>query len=214
MEAKRTGSREVHLGRTLTEFMDALELGRRGGERGDITRLRNQLARLFSTTMFLRWDDRGTGQQGGSGMLVADEWMLFWDPKRPDQGSLWESSVVLSERFFAEISAHAVPLDMAILRALRRSPLALDVYGWLTYRLPLVKQADEIPWEALAGQFGAEYKRIRKFREKFLEALEALPGGSGFKTEHPERAPPGARVRCPPTLGGGRGLARFTADGR
>ena len=174
MEAKRSGQRELELGGTLTEFLDRIELGRRGGERGDIGRLREQVTRLFSTTMLVRWDDDQAGSRGGAGMMVADDWMLFWDPRRPDQRALWKSSVVLSERFFREVTEHAVPLDLAIIRTLRRSPLALDLYSWLTYRLPLVKQLDVVPWEALAGQFGAEYRRLRKFREKFLEALGSV----------------------------------------
>lgn len=171
MEAKRTGERDVRLGKTLTEFLGRLELGRRGGERGDIGRLRGQVERLFSTTMLVRWDESEAGRRGGGGLMVADEWVLFWDPRRPEQGTLWESKVRLSEKFFREVVDHAVPIDLAILRALRRSPLMIDLYNWLTYRLPLVEQATTVPWEALAAQFGCEYKLLRQFRAKFLAAL-------------------------------------------
>src|ERR1039457_6256369 len=41
-EAVRTKERELVLGNTLSSFLDALGLGRTGGEKGDITRLRRQ----------------------------------------------------------------------------------------------------------------------------------------------------------------------------
>ena len=40
----------------------------------------------------------------------------------------------LSESFFNEIVSHPVPLDLTTLKALKRSPLGLDLYLWLVYR--------------------------------------------------------------------------------
>ena len=47
---------------------------------------------------------------------------------------LFESKIELGEKFFQEIIRNPVPLDMNILKALKRSPLGLDLYLWLTYR--------------------------------------------------------------------------------
>ena len=41
----------------------------------------------------------------------------------------------LSESFFNEIVSHPVPLDLTTLKALKRSPLGLDLYLWLVYRI-------------------------------------------------------------------------------
>ena len=48
--------------------------------------------------------------------------------------TLWQSKIELSEKFFNEIISHPVPLDMNILKALKRSTLGLDLYLWLNYR--------------------------------------------------------------------------------
>jgi len=92
----------------------------------------------------------------------------------PEQAALWSSTVVLSERFFAEIVAHPVPVDMRALRALKRSPLALDIYAWLTYRNSCLKQPVTIPWPALAAQFGSGYAEVRFFRRAFLVELHKV----------------------------------------
>ena len=47
---------------------------------------------------------------------------------------LWDSTIQLGERFFQEIIAHPIPLDMHTLRALKRSPRGLDLYFWLVYK--------------------------------------------------------------------------------
>ena len=55
-------------------------------------------------------------------------------PKQTHERALWESRIELGQKFFHKIVSHPVPLDMNTLKALRRSPLGLDLYLWLTYR--------------------------------------------------------------------------------
>ena len=43
----------------------------------------------------------------------------------PDQSSLWESKIELGEKFFHEIIEHPIPLDMNILKTMKRSSLGL-----------------------------------------------------------------------------------------
>jgi hypothetical protein len=126
---------------------------------------------------------------------VVDSADLWWDPKDPAQGSLWESTVTLSDPFFREIIERPVPVDMRALQSLKKSPMALDVYVWLTYRMSYLSKPTEVPWEALQGQFGAGYPEtgqgLRDFRKAFVHALKkvqevytgakALPTESGMK---------------------------------
>ena len=66
--------------------------------------------------------------------FVADRTEFWWNERKPDQPSLWESKIRLGEDLFNEIISHPVPLDMNILKALKRCALGLDLYMWLTYR--------------------------------------------------------------------------------
>jgi hypothetical protein len=47
-EIVRTKSKTLTLGSSLSEFLRELGLSRQGGQRGDITRLREQMRRLFA----------------------------------------------------------------------------------------------------------------------------------------------------------------------
>ena len=59
---------------------------------------------------------------------MLDRTDLWWNPKRSDEPSLWDSKILLSEAFFNEIISHPVPLDMNTLKALKRCALGLDLY--------------------------------------------------------------------------------------
>lgn len=162
-EVVKTKSRELLLGKSLSDFMDKIGFGgATGGKNGSITRLKNQSMRLFSSKLSLTY--QGAGKLSVANALLADYAEYFWDPVHPGQQSLWDSRVVLSERFYNLLLSAPVPLDWRILKSLKRSPLALDLYMWLSYRMFALKKPQSIKWETLAKQFGSEYSRVVDFR--------------------------------------------------
>lgn len=58
-EAVRTRERELVLGNTLSQFMAQLDLIPTGGRWGTITRLRDQMHRLFASTVSCTYDSPG-----------------------------------------------------------------------------------------------------------------------------------------------------------
>jgi hypothetical protein len=141
------------------------------GKRGTVSRLRDQLHRLFSTTIRWTYTDEGHGRASGRGYVIAGEHHLWWAPRGPAQQPSWQSRVVLARELFDEATRCAVPVDLRALRLLKRSPLALDIYVWLTYRMSYLRRPCLIPWEALRSQFGAEYGRLTDFRGRLLRSL-------------------------------------------
>jgi len=155
------------------------------GKRGRTSRLRDQVHRLFSTPIRCSWesgdwDGRADGRDSlspvsyaaGIGYTIAHKHQLWWSPRDPEQQPLWSSVVILSAEFYAEFYVvHAAPIDLRALKALKGSPLALDIYSWITYRMSYLRRPCLIPWEALQTQFGADYRRLRDFKRKFLSHL-------------------------------------------
>jgi hypothetical protein len=171
-EAVRTQSRELELGDSLSGFMRELDMIPTGGRWGSITRLKDQARRLFSCTVSATYDD--AKKHADMGYRLADKSLLWWDAKDPEQAGLWQSTVTLSEAFFKEVVSHPVPVDMRALKALKKSPLALDTYCWLTYRASYAERTSVIPWSALALQFGSDYKLVRQFKAAFLTELRKV----------------------------------------
>lgn len=194
-EARRTDKPELVLGETLKSFMQ--ELGydtMRGGKRGNITLLREQMKRLFASTMSVVYGDNAEERKPFN---VANGYSLWWDTQRPEQAGLWQSTVTLSHEFFEEIVKSPVPVDMRALKALRQSPMAIDLYCWLTYRMFSLGKTTMVPWESLMLQFGSDAASERKFKEAMKRALlqvkEVYPGVD----VRPERS--GLELRPSPT---------------
>jgi hypothetical protein len=171
-EAVRTQSRELVLGDSLSKFMRELELVPTGGRWGTVGRLKDQSRRLFASTISASYADAEKFAE--TGYRLADKSMLWWDSKSADQAGLWQSTVTLTEGFYREVTEHPIPVDLRAIRALKRSPMALDIYCWLTYRASYAKRDSTIPWPALAVQFGAEYGRVRDFKAAFLAELRKV----------------------------------------
>jgi hypothetical protein len=170
-EAVRTRRRHIELGANLSAFMRRLGQVPTGGRWGTITRLRDQVRRLFSST--IRCSYTGPGRFEDAGYLIASRTSLWWTPAEPDLPDLAGSFVELSREFFDAVIDRPIPVDLRVLRALR-SPLALDIYCWLTFRSSYLRRPVEIPWPALALQFGAGYSEVRQFRYFFLRQARAV----------------------------------------
>jgi len=175
-EAVRTKQRELILGDSLSQFMRELDLVPTGGRWGSITRLRDQMRRLLSAAVMAVYDaDDGWAHKS---VQMFSESRLWWDPKKPEQAGLWQSSLTLGEEFFQEVIERPVPVDMRALKALKRSPMALDIYVWLTYRMSYLSKSTQIPWPALQAQFGAGYpdtpQGLSDFRRKYKQALKKV----------------------------------------
>lgn len=176
-EAVRTQNRTLILGDSLSGFMEQLGLEPTGGRWGTITQLREQMKRLMACRIVAYEYLEQQGKRAGEGMTqmhVADDVALWWDPQSPEQGAMWESRMTLGERFYAEIVTRPFPFDMRILRAVKRSPLGIDLYTTLTYRVSYMKQATAISWEQLHGQLGAEYGNVHEFTRKAKRELTKL----------------------------------------
>lgn len=180
-EAVRTRCRTIELGSSLGDFMFQLglnpETGR--GPRGDARRLREQMERLFRATISF---DRATTQGARVGntwldMQVAPRGEFWWSVRDPSQAALWGSWIELGEKFFEAITAAPVPLDMRALKALKRSPLALDLFAWLSYEAFRAHKSGKgrfVAWKLLAQQMGGDYADVKDFARYSRHAMRKV----------------------------------------
>ena len=178
-EAVRTQSRELVLGRSLAEFMRTLGIYHNSGGRGGVqTRLRNQMNRLFGCTVSLIYEDERVTASITS--PVASRAEFWWNERKPDEPVLFNSKIRLGEDLFNEIINHPVPIDMNTLTALKRSPLGLDLYLWLTYRTFALRAPLRLTWRQVYRQFGAHPAKasdrvtVRNFQRKALRELKKI----------------------------------------
>ena len=176
--AIRLNSPEVPLGRSGREFLRTLEKDTSGGKKGAYTMLKRQMLAIVASRMTL-------GVKTGEKAITKDsspfEQIEAWHVKH-DQPLDWPQTITLSEPYFKELGAHAVPLDWRALKALQGSALAIAVYTMLAERLHRISGRSLLYWSNFFEQFGQEYQGKhpledfkRAFRQALRDALSVYP---------------------------------------
>ena len=170
-EAIRTQSPVIEVQDSMTAFFRTI-LGKNPSGR-EINDFKTQLGSWAASSIRIA--------RGGDNPFQVQTHMIssfdLWFPKDAGQKILWPSVVTLSADYYQSLANHAVPLDPRAVAALSHTALGLDIYKWLAQRLCRVRPnyPSFVPWNNLwKQQFGMGYSRIRKFREKFLVALEQV----------------------------------------
>lgn len=176
----QTGERRIELSSHFSSFLK--EVGFTGNFKGNSRAgktMRDQMMRLIKASIAVQ-GSTGNAQRGtveGAHMMLTNQFALWWDYKQPEQESLFGSWIELSEDFYKSILSAPVPLHTDILAALRKSPLALDVYMWLSYRLFTMQQTGQeqisLSYGRLQTQFGTGIAEAnyRKFRQELKLAF-------------------------------------------
>lgn len=168
-QAIRMGSREIELGRSLSDWMSRMGIVW-GGETARA--IRDQAARISACSLKFFWE--GEDADGWSAGRIVNSGLRFNDSAGDKtQGTLWEDRVVLDEIFFKALQDHPVPLQEAAIRELRDRSMSLDIYVWLAWRLQHISKSTPISWSAIHQQFGSGYARMFHFKPGFVEALAA-----------------------------------------
>lgn len=170
-EIQRTHERQVQLGKSLYEFLARLGLADGGKQR---VAVRRGLVTLFTARVTIHDTRAERPGDSGRGFMVGDQWNLWWDDHSQHQQTLIPSYVEVSEQFFRSVIDHGFPVELAALRTLNGSPLRLDLYMWLTWRMARLPRSTTVPWDALALQFGGQYAQLRQFKANFIKQLGAV----------------------------------------
>lgn len=204
-EAQKTRSREVNLGRSMNQWLQ--RMGVPLGGKSNIT-IRDQSERISRCSF--TFDGKGVKSGNIARMTIFDRAIFTNSGDIAGQGNLFPQIALLSEQFYAQLSAHPVPLDEAAVRAISNCSMALDIYAWLSYRLHVLKVVTPVSWVALKAQFGGGFEHMRTFRAHFLENLrlalavyrdakvEDLPQGLQLYPSKPPIAPTRIVVKALP----------------
>jgi Plasmid encoded RepA protein len=198
-EALRTGSRDVELGRSLSDWLGRLGIPVGGKSYRDV---REQASRISRCRLSFHIQ---TGNRTGLINQNILDTAMFMDD-RGDQGNLFVETATLSEHFFAQLKKHPVPIEESAISAINNNSMALDVYCWLAYRLHALQKPKSITWKALRVQFSPTVKQLFHFRAHFKDnlalALAVYPAARVEESDNgltlfpssPPVAPKGQRV--------------------
>lgn len=180
----------INFGTNLTGFMRKLGLKSRVGTYVDkdgkkhistSARLEEQIRRLFNVNINVQQliESGDEHELNTTNTLASQRLTLRWfdnSESNPAKTVAADSHVVLSPQFFDLLKANPVPVDLGMLRQLQRSPLAIDVFCWLTYRSFTSRTPFVVPTKELMKQFGTRLDPEnsadrRDFMRKFEKAI-------------------------------------------
>lgn len=154
----------LNLGTTFREFlrMIGVEVGGKS-----LRTIKPQLENLFGCTYSINNNDESHSQ--GIAFTVAEKWHIDWLSSEPQEHGLFENWVKLSQGYVDKLRDNPVPVDLSVIAKLS-SPIALDVYAWLTRRYAYLHSRQSITWEQLYNQFGST-NVLRSFKQSFKKAV-------------------------------------------
>ena len=199
-EAVKTRSREIFLGKSFSAWLRRMGISNTssGGSRGTRALVQEQVDRLMSCEWTIRWDadipnvaDEGSPtrvRKGRAGRQSKDKTITAFavnDMRLVNQYAGVSSSdgefvskFVLSEVFYDNLIKHAVPMNERVYAVLRSSATQLDLYAFLCYRLPRIREGEEVRmrWEDLASHLGNATSTMFKFRQTVRNSWQKVSG--------------------------------------
>jgi len=195
---KKSGKDEIYLGKNIRDLLRQLNVSITSGKRGSVQSYTKQLQALIATS-FTIFEDIPSEKLHRTALNIRnthlfDEATMWWDENYDNSGA-W---IKLNHAFFDAIQQSSVPLNSEALFRLKSSPLELDIYCWLSYKLCHLQRTALVPWDALMHQLGSQYSAKNTFKFSFLNALKAVlevyedaqvyPGEKGLYLK-PSKAP-------------------------
>lgn len=154
----------LNLGTTFREFLRLLHIEVGGRQ---LRTIKPQLERLFRCVYTI--DNSTSGTTEIRNVSVADRATIDWLAHEPQEHALFENTVQLSRKYVDYLRDSPVPVDLSIVAQLN-SPMALDVYWWLTHRYSYLHRRESIAWRRLYDQFGST-QDMKHFKQNFRKAV-------------------------------------------
>ncbi len=180
--ARQSGSRKIYLAEPISHLFARWGIPANGGPRGSISRFRLQLDALCASAIHFSWHAKQI--EGGKTIRTFDK--ICNTPIFENAAFIREQIELnpttltdecyfeLSDYFFKEITNHPVPIKLDALAKLQRSPLAMDLYCFLTHRVSFIQTATLLDWTFLFKQFGSGFSDLRFFKRNFIRAIQKV----------------------------------------
>lgn len=168
-QAVLTRSRTLRLGKSYGKFVTAV-CGNSKASSYQRKQVKEQLHRLLATSFTATESTKE--HESAESIHIASKWDLWKVEKRRERGF-----IILTQEFYDLIVQSPIPFDTAAIKSIGSSAFLLDVFMWVSWRVPRIKSGTEsklIPYDDLMEQFGTMQQRTCDFKREFLAALKMV----------------------------------------
>ncbi|WP_433655190.1 replication protein RepA [Nocardia sp. CA-128927] len=177
-EVIRTKDAELYPNDPDTGFFTTTGLAITGGPHGTAAALLEQIELLFETCVVI--EDRNARHAGERQLTMVSEYE--YSLKNPESApeEMPYNRIRISDEFFEDIVADAVPIDWRVVTHPWGSLLTVDVYLWLAACSPAIRRDTQVDWLALWEQFeqspyrGARAPKVLKFKDNLHRAADQI----------------------------------------
>ena len=166
-EALARNSRDIRMGPSASAVVARLGVNRGGASNAKVV---HQLERLATCSMDFAFGNDRRGVIVNQRLVEGFEYAGERDARTRQDMRLVER-VMLSQSFYDELRRHPVLVDRTALSHLTTSPMAIDIYLWLAFRLHSLEKETSIGWDRLWRQFGPNVGELRNFKTQFAGPL-------------------------------------------
>jgi len=172
-QAVRNNSRQITIADSMSSLLKSFGSRGSGGQKGTITDLKKQIESLLRCAYWFGNHDQEIKDEHffkiSNGHLCCGE-SLFSLGKKTGEAT----ELTLDEHYYKLVLDNPVPLDFRVLLALKFSPLAMDIYCWVTFKsyYGRGRRSSPIPDKSLMQQFGCNYKNSSEFKRHFKDAFQ------------------------------------------
>ena len=170
-QAVKSRSRTVEMGRSLRSFLKQFDISVDGRVGKRLTAAVEDLA--SASFMLGYWDDDGSVHASYERIARS---VHFWIEPDERQRTFWMPEIELSHGFYEQIQEHRVPVDIAHLIQLTRSPRRMDLYTWLAHRTAAIPPRGRvtIPLHDFQRLFALDISEFRLFKQRLKADLKAI----------------------------------------
>lgn len=171
-EVREKGTNKIDIGRSFREYTKKLGYHDGGANRTLIRQLVNYVTSVIAVDPAK--ENVTPNRIMGMHSVVAKKWEIFFDVKNPEQLSLFDGKIILSEDYAKWVYQHSVPIDMNVINCFKRNPMALDFYRFLAYRNNSIHKTLEFPDHLLFEQLGTEQEADFVTRARLRKILKVI----------------------------------------
>src|SRR5690349_6559143 len=174
---RRPDNRWIEIGK-ITDWLRAVGITPEWGPRGSVVATKEQFLRLAFAQFSMVFRREDGFQPFKHEALIEAGVFQNNDLEKVSSGRIgdmkWPAGFLLSETAFERFRNQSIPIPTTRLRQVAHNAMAIDIFTFLCYRLPLIEpnSTENVTWRQLNAQFGNRGEAVYQFKDTFIDSIK------------------------------------------
>lgn len=164
-------TRDIFMGKSLRGFLQQLGVEWHSREAASYKQALIDIA--AAQLLLAHWDDDSSQNKFAR---IFDS-LTVLHPANAQGMVKWDAEMTITNEFFDAITRRRpIPINLGHVLTLARSPRRVDLYLWLSYRSPFLRDREtvRVPISQLHAIFGPDIRDMKQFKRRLKQDLDAI----------------------------------------